>query len=826
MSGEFIIEDGVLVKYTGDDIKIVLPSGVAEIGERVFAESKRITEVMMPDSVTKIGSCAFEKCVRLQKIQFSNNLEEIGFAAFRGCKALKEIDLPDTLNFLHSCCFDGCIALKKINYPKAFIDIYRPDISIKNPSEQVKVEILEEVVQKGTLQNLIDVLSAYKTFEVTARALGLAARYRGVEFVETLIEYGASFKYDSSIAEEYGMKQWGYSTEYYLMIIPKKLDLHINRMGWTAYSHSAMCGIPFINIALDMVPLSIDERIRVVKYLAKNKKEEISLDEMLFEALTTGELDFADALIEMGVDLNQTHPSYYTTRRTEPTYIDMITSAPRSMYWNSYVERMSNLKPQSVLPVLERFGKLAVMAGEKLVINQNMFDQIKWRDDSLSYLIYADVTRISQKKIMELAVSTNSIGALNAMAGAGWLKSTQKREELIDFARNNKYKDALAWLMDYKNKNVDVAKEIAKEEAKMIKELMGSKEHEENPNSVSALKKNWSYEKLADGTLQITGYKGDEEDVEIPVKIGRAYVTSIGWGAFSPDLNGVIKNKESRRRIKTVVIPEGVTEIGMNAFRGCVSLECIKIPKTMKKIESFAFEFCRKLKQINIPENTIIESLVFAHCKALENDAGYIIMGDTLYYGSDRIKVDNSILVVPKGIVKIECSALESFNEKIIKKIILPDGLVEIGDEAFENRLCEEVVIPNTVKKIGRHAFAGCSLKSIHLPEGLSYLGEAAFEKNEFKELRIPKSLTELPSKAFFSCGQLRDVFIPDTVTKIGELLFGEYGKVERRIGNLFIRKEEKRVKKNLCIHTPSGSVAEAYMKDYSGINVSNDYTE
>ncbi len=37
MSGEFIIEDGVLVKYTGDETKIVLPSGVAEIGERVFA---------------------------------------------------------------------------------------------------------------------------------------------------------------------------------------------------------------------------------------------------------------------------------------------------------------------------------------------------------------------------------------------------------------------------------------------------------------------------------------------------------------------------------------------------------------------------------------------------------------------------------------------------------------------------------------------------------------------------------------------------------------------------------------------------------------------
>lgn len=690
---------------------------------------------------------------------------------------------------------------------------YKPDLTIKKPSELVKVEILEEVVQKGSVQDLKDVLDTYKSFEMTARALGLAARYRGVEFVKTLINHGASFKYKSEAAlqRKYKMDQSTasgcYSTEYYLMIVPEKLDLSENRWGGTVYSYSAMCGVPNIEISSDMVPLSLEKRIEVVKYLADNKIAGVSLDEMLFWALTTGELEFADALMEMGVNLQITPPSYYTSWGAVPTYLDMVTSAPKSVYWNSYVSSIAALDQMSVLPVLERFDKLAATAGKQLVISQKMFDEVKWRDDSLSYVIRkADMTKVNQKNALEMATSINALGSLEIMAEAGWITNAKRREGLIDFARKNKYTDALAWLMDYKNKNVDTAKEKAKEEDKMIKELM------EDPNSASALKKKWSYEKQTNGTLRITSYKGDEEDVEIPATIGKTSVTSVGKEAFSIWKQS-IKNKEARKKIKSVIINDGITEIGKEAFRGCESIETIKIPSSLKKIGKQAFRDCSKLKNIDFPSNVNVERDAFYYCAGLANDDGLIIIGDTLY-GYYGLNTDDSTLVLPKGIKSIAPYALTSkwSSDRLsyISEVVLPEGLEEIGEGAFCEVCLDNVVIPNTIKKIKKKAFYKCYLKNIDLPEGLCSLGESAFEDNDFVELRIPKTLTALPSKAFYSCSNLRDVFIPDTVNKIGDLLF----------------REKNSGGKDIYVHTPNGSVAEEYMKDFDGIHVSNDFSE
>ena len=48
------IVNGVLVKYTGDDTKVVIPDTVKIIGEKAFADSL-VKEVVLPDSVTVIG---------------------------------------------------------------------------------------------------------------------------------------------------------------------------------------------------------------------------------------------------------------------------------------------------------------------------------------------------------------------------------------------------------------------------------------------------------------------------------------------------------------------------------------------------------------------------------------------------------------------------------------------------------------------------------------------------------------------------------------------------------------------------------------------------
>ncbi len=111
---DFVIEENILEKYTGNEAVVEIPGGVTEIGKYAFAGNKTMTELIMPDSVVTIGENAFEKCVKLKKITFSRNLEEIKYQSFAGCKALKEVYLPDTLRRLGSAVFGGCLKLETV----------------------------------------------------------------------------------------------------------------------------------------------------------------------------------------------------------------------------------------------------------------------------------------------------------------------------------------------------------------------------------------------------------------------------------------------------------------------------------------------------------------------------------------------------------------------------------------------------------------------------------------------------------------------------------------------------------------------------------------
>ena len=74
------------------------------------------------------------------------------------------------------------------------------------------------------------------------------------------------------------------------------------------------------------------------------------------------------------------------------------------------------------------------------------------------------------------------------------------------------------------------------------------------------------YEISDDGTLVCKDKELLEEMVEIPSEIDGKQVKKIGDDAFSSS------------SVKSVIIPEGVTEIGKNAFLGCKELGSISIP--------------------------------------------------------------------------------------------------------------------------------------------------------------------------------------------------------------------------------------------------------
>ena len=59
---QFVINDGVLEKYTGAESDVIIPEGVTTIGKDAFSHNSAIRSVTIPEGVKVIGNSAFGGC--------------------------------------------------------------------------------------------------------------------------------------------------------------------------------------------------------------------------------------------------------------------------------------------------------------------------------------------------------------------------------------------------------------------------------------------------------------------------------------------------------------------------------------------------------------------------------------------------------------------------------------------------------------------------------------------------------------------------------------------------------------------------------------------
>lgn len=192
---------------------------------------------------------------------------------------------------------------------------------------------------------------------------------------------------------------------------------------------------------------------------------------------------------------------------------------------------------------------------------------------------------------------------------------------------------------------------------------------------------------IIEGTVLVR-YVGTSEHVEVPSNI-----TKIEEFAFSYKEGGLYLPHEG---IKDVILPEGVFEIGSNAFWGCESLENIVIPQTCKKICSCAFSDCQKLKRITILGNiTEIEYGAFDDCKELESikiSGTNVKIGDNAFCSCEAL-----ITVVLEGVTEIGnlafwgCENLESVDLKI------EDRNIKIAYDAFSCKKLSNISVSNGI---------------------------------------------------------------------------------------------------------------------------------
>lgn len=92
----FVIENGVLKDYKGDESKIEIPAGVTSIGESAFS-GKKIESIKIPAGVTDLEDSAFYGCRNLKSVELPKTLRTIKQYAFDGCESLESMTVSGTL---------------------------------------------------------------------------------------------------------------------------------------------------------------------------------------------------------------------------------------------------------------------------------------------------------------------------------------------------------------------------------------------------------------------------------------------------------------------------------------------------------------------------------------------------------------------------------------------------------------------------------------------------------------------------------------------------------------------------------------------------------
>ena len=286
---------------------------------------------------------------------------------------------------------------------------------------------------------------------------------------------------------------------------------------------------------------------------------------------------------------------------------------------------------------------------------------------------------------------------------------------------------------------------------------------------------------IQDGVL--LGYYGPGGNIVIPNT-----VTKIGDEAF-----------KGNKKVTGVTIPGSVVDIGNNAFEGCEKLEKVAFTNpdganNNLLIRLSAFKDCTKLTDVEIPARVIqIVGNIFKGCTSLmeikvnANNPYYfaqegVLFGPALVEYSPKYDENYVLLAYPAG-RQGEYTIPSQVNEKTIDQvwtsgfegavglmdITIPASIGRLGTAAFENTGLTHVTIPDAVQQVDPAVFQNCTkLVSVKLPAGLTEIDQYMFANcTSLQYVDMPDSITKINIYAFHNCTSLTSLALPKGLTSL-----------------------------------------------------------
>ncbi|MBO4721270.1 MAG: leucine-rich repeat protein [Prevotella sp.] len=261
-----------------------------------------------------------------------------------------------------------------------------------------------------------------------------------------------------------------------------------------------------------------------------------------------------------------------------------------------------------------------------------------------------------------------------------------------------------------------------------------------------------------------------------------AWWCSVSWGGpYSTPLyyaKHIYSDEDTE--ITNLIIPEGVTSIGSDAFNRCEGITSVSFPSTLKSIGDNAFANTG-LKSVDITKGlTTINSGAFMNCANLTSVT--IPEGVETIGGSAFCKTGLTSLKLPSTIRSMSQSF---YGCESLATLTLTDGITTLGGSFYSCTALTSVNIPGSIKEVGSSDFSSCTgLTTVTLNEGT--------EKVDFNDctnletINFPTSIKKVAIKgsskletvtlnegiqeiiSFNDCSALQQINVPSTVIYVG----------------------------------------------------------
>ncbi|MBR6918363.1 MAG: leucine-rich repeat domain-containing protein [Clostridia bacterium] len=277
--------------------------------------------------------------------------------------------------------------------------------------------------------------------------------------------------------------------------------------------------------------------------------------------------------------------------------------------------------------------------------------------------------------------------------------------------------------------------------------------------------------------------------------------------------------------ISRVVVEEGCTGIGTNAFYNFGTVREVFFPKTLKKIGARAFSKCSSLAWIKLPEK--LETMgeeAFSYCDSLTK----VSIGNNLMKIADKAFFHDTALTsltIAPGCRNIGVSAFSGCSS--LSQVDLSNAAA-IEAMAFSDTSISSITIGRNAKYLKTNAFSGCTKLSsvtfdedadpvevsnkfllntpyysrlsgglytiiggkvlmckgtyndsaVTVPDGVTLISDFCFEgASHLKTVNVPETLKGIGEYAFIDCTVLAEITLPASVNLIGKNALGMYTK-------------------------------------------------